>query len=141
MALAIVIEGVIGILTAVYIRESRRTKRLEAEVRTERDKLKDIMELMDDGVMITGPNYKIRFLNNSMMKKFGEGQGMFCYHYLYKAEKPCEEICRLNEVISGSVVRWKYEFPDGSKYEIVASPFTDSDGQICQLATFRSVET
>jgi len=140
MVLAIIIEGVIGVLTAISIRESRRARRLEREVRSERDKLKDVMELMDDGVIITGPDYKIRFLNNSMIKIFGEGQGAFCYQYLYESEKPCKEICRVDEVIKGAVVRWQHQFQDGSNYEIVASPFVDSDGQVCQLATFRRIK-
>ncbi|MCK4723467.1 MAG: hypothetical protein KAT75_09185, partial [Dehalococcoidia bacterium] len=35
--------------------------------------------------------------------------------------------------------RWEYNFPDGRTYEVVASPFVDSDGEVCQLASFRNI--
>jgi len=94
---------------------------------------------MEDGIFITGPDYRIRFMNPSMVRDFGEGIGSYCYEYLHKFEYPCHQICKLPNVINGVIERWEYNFPDGRAYEVMASPYVDSDGTICQLATFRNI--
>lgn len=134
-----VVAGIMGSLTGMIRNESERRSHLEALVRSERDKLLGILERMEDGVFIVGPDYRIRFINPSMVRKFGEGIGSHCYEHLHNFDDPCDQICKLPNVIAGAIVRWEYTFPDGRTYEVVASPFVDSDGAVCQLATFRNV--
>ncbi len=135
----IVIAGAMGYLTAIAHSECERRRHLEALVRSERDKLLGILERMEDGVLISGPDYRIRFMNSSMVRDFGEGIGSLCYKYLCNFDAPCEQICKLPDVIKGAVERWEYNFPGGRTYEVVASPYVDSDGVVCQLATFRKI--
>ncbi len=134
----IVIAGTMGYLTAAVRRESKRRNRLEALLINERDKLSGILVGMEDGVLIIGTDYRIRFMNPSMVRDFGEGIGSFCYECLHGLSKPCPEICQLPNVIKGDIARWEYEFPDERTYEVQASPYRDSDGAICQLTTFRN---
>jgi len=134
-----IIAGTLGYLIAVAHRESERSHYLEALVRGERDKLLGILERMEDGVLITGPDYRIRFMNPSMIRDFGEGIGSHCYKCLRKFDDPCPQICKLPSIIKGEITRWEYNFPDGSTYEVLASPYVDSDGTVCQLATFRNI--
>ena len=89
-------------------------------------------------MLITDPDYRIRYINPSMKRDFGEGVGSHCYEYLHNIDQPCKE-CKLPKVIDGETARWEYTFPDGTAYEVLASPCTDSDGTVCQLATFRNV--
>jgi PAS domain-containing protein len=98
-----------------------------------------IFDKMEDGVMIVGPDYRIRFINPSMTKEFGKGLFSYCYEYLHSFDSPCEQICRLPGVIDGATERWECNFPDGRIYDVIASPFVDSDGEICQLAILRNV--
>ena len=133
------VAGIIGSLTGVIRNESERRSHLEALVRGERDKLLGILERMEDGVFIVGPDYRIRFMNPSMVREFGEGIGSHCYEYLHDFADPCHQICKLRNVINGAIERWEYAFSDGRTYEIIASPFVDSDGAVCQLATFRNI--
>ena len=134
-----IIAGVMGYLTAIARNESERRSHLEALIGTERDRLRGILERMEDGVLIVGPDYRIRFLNPSMLKDFGEGVGSYCYQYLRNFDSPCKEVCKLTAVIKGKVEIWEYNLPDGRNYEVLASPYTDSDGVVCQLAMFRNV--
>jgi len=108
-------------------------------IRRERDKLLGILERMEDGVLITGPDYRVRFVNPGMIRDFGEGVGSNCYKYLHNFDNPCDQVCKLPIVIDGEVARWEYTFPDGRTYEVLASPYIDSDGIVCQLATFRNI--
>lgn len=134
-----IIAGVIGFLTGVVRNETERRRKLEALLVSERDRLLDVLGKMDEGVLITGPEYKIRFMNQSMEKNFGKGIDSYCYKYLRNLDNTCGEICKLPEIIKGKVDKWEYKFPDGRIYEIIASPYTDSDGAVCQLAIYRDI--
>ncbi len=137
--LFIIVAAFIGVLTGMVRNDVERRSRLEALVRSERDKLMGILDRMEEGVFIVGPDYRIRFLNSSMKRDFGEGKGSLCYEYLSKLDSPCK-ICKLPEVLKGSVERWEYTSSRGGRvYEILASPYVDSDGVVCQLATFRNI--
>lgn len=133
-----IIAGALGVLTGVIRNESRRRGHLETVLGNERDKLRGILDRMADGVAIVSPDYKIRFLNPKMVADFGPGEGEYCYKYLHHRNNPCEA-CRLPNVMNGKVERWEYSFPNGRTYEVLASPFVDSDGVFCQLATFRDI--
>lgn len=134
----VMIEGIMGYLTARTQVQSEKCRRLEALVRDDRDKLAGILERMQDGVVIIGPDYRIRFLNPAMTARFGPGLGRQCYSYLHKVDQPCRD-CKLSAVTNGATERWVYTYPDGKTYEVMASPFTDQDGAVCQLATFRDM--
>ena len=134
-----IIAGTMGVLTGIARNELERRRHLEALVRSEKDKLLGILERMGDGVLITGPDYRIRFMNSSMIRDFGEGIGSHCYEYLYNLDSPCDQFCKLSDVINGAIERWEYNFPDGRTYEVLASPYIDSDGVVCQLAMFRNI--
>jgi len=137
--LFIVIAGVMGSFAGVIRNETERRGYLEALVKSERDKLLGILERMEDGVMIVGPDYRVRFVNQSMLREFGDGTGSHCYEYLHSFVDPCDQICRLPSVLDGATERWEYNFPDGRVFEVVASPFVDPNGEVCQLATFRNI--
>jgi signal transduction histidine kinase len=119
--------------------ESERRIRLEALIESERDKLLGILERMEDGVLLIGPDYRIRFTNPSMVREFGEGTGSYCYEYLHGFDSSCDQICKLPNVIHGATERLEYNFTDGRTYDVIASPFTDSDGEVCQLTTSRNI--
>lgn len=135
----LVVEGVTGFLMAISVRQNRRIERLEKEVRTDRDRLLDILKRMTDGVAIVGQDYRLRFVNEAMRKEFGEADGMPCYKYIYHYVEPCSERCPMKDVIARGNGRWEYKLPDGTTYEVVASLYTDADGEKCQLATYRNV--
>jgi PAS domain-containing protein len=139
MLITLTIEGMLGYLTARNRRETQQHRRLETILRGERDKLSGILERMQDSVAIIGPDYRIRFMNPSLLRDFGDGVGSYCYEVLYKSGAPCQQICKLPDVINGATEEWKYTFPDGRTYEVLTSPFIDTDGTVCQLATYRNI--
>jgi len=140
MVLFTIFAGTIGVLTGIAYNQMERSRKLEMELRSERSKLLEIVERLEDGILIIGPDYRIRFLNSWMRRHFGEGSGLYCYKYLYNSDHPCEQICKLPDVIHGTVERWKYPRPDGRVFEVIASPYVDSaDGVVCQLTAFREI--
>ena len=98
-----------------------------------------LLERMEEGVLITGPDYRIRFMNSNMIRDFGEGIGSHCYGCLYSFDEPCHQICKLPDVINGAIESWEYSFPDGKTYEVLASPYIDSDETVFNRTTFRNI--
>jgi PAS domain-containing protein len=139
MALFTISAGVIGILTGMVRNEIERTKQLRTTIRNERDSFLNVINNMADGVLIIGPDYKIRFMNSIMAKDFGEGVGSFCYRQLYNKEKPCEHSCFIRNVVEKRQVK-KLDYSIKNKtYEVFSTPYTDIDGVVCQLSIFREV--
>ena len=130
------IGGIMGYLTAIVRRESRIRTHLETLLIAERDRLHGILERMQDGVIIIGPDYRIRYVNATMTRDFGEGVGAFCYQCLQGLDEPCRQSCRLETVLRGKTERWEYRLSDGRTYAVLASPYKDADGVVCQLAIF-----
>jgi len=132
--------GVIGYLVARLRNEEEKSQRLEVLITTERDKLLEIINGMADGVIITGPDYRIRFMNASMVNSFGEGTGIPCYKHLHNLDAPCHPECRIPDVIKYNEIRkWECSIPDGKTYEVVASPYVGTGGEVCKLSIFRDV--
>jgi len=135
-----IFAGTMGCLTGIVRNESERCQRLEATVERERDNLLNIVDGMADGVLITGPDYRIRFMNSNMVRDFGDGVGDACYHYLHNLDAPCEQKCRIPDVINNKEIsKWECSFPDGRTYEIAAAPYVDADGVVCQISIFRNI--
>ena len=118
--------------------EAEWTRYLEALIKSERDRLMTILNSMEEGVAIIDVDRKIRFTNPAMIKNFGEGTGVHCYEYLLNSNEPCTD-CKLPDVLKGSTQRWEYNLPDERTYDVIGSPFADTDQTICALATYRNI--
>ena len=142
MVLFTIFAGAIGILVGISRNKTERCRQLEATLSTERHRLLKIVDSVADGILITGPDYKIRFMNSYMIKNFGDGIGLPCYQHFYHLDAPCGRECKIPEVIeSGQIGCWECGFPDGTRYEITAAPYIDSDGTTCQISIFRNTAT
>jgi len=132
--------GAIGFLTGIIRNKSERCRQLEVTIRSERDGLLNIVNKIADGVLIIAPDYRIRFMNSKMAGEFGEGIGLPCYKHLHNLDAPCDQECKIPDVIyEGEISRWECRFPDGRIFEVVAAPYVDSDGVVCQLSMFRDI--
>lgn len=140
MVLFVIFAGVIGALVGTIRNQTIRSQQLEAMITIKRDKLLKIVDGMADGIAITGPDYRIRFMNTKMVEFFGEGTGLTCYKHLRNLDAPCQQECRIPDVINNEEIgRWKCGFPDGKTYEVVAAPYVDADGTVCQISIFRDI--
>ena len=139
MVIFIIFAGAIGWLVGALREQVLQARRLENAVAAQRDRMIKIIDNIADGVMITGPDYKIRFLNSRIAGRVGEGTGLVCYEYLHHFKVPCPE-CRIQSVIKDQeICRWHCKFPDGSVHEVIAAPYIDDDGTACQISVFRDI--
>ncbi len=131
--------GVTGYSVAIVQRRSRRLSQLNAALSRQMDSLQAILDASRDGLVIVGPDYRIRYMNRSMIRGIGDGVGSCCYEFLKGRDVPCGSSCRLQAVLGGKTQTWECSLKNGKIYEIEASGYTDSDGVVCQLATLREV--
>jgi PAS domain-containing protein len=140
MIIFTIFAGVIGSLVGMIRNQSIRSQQLEGVITKERDKLLKIVGGMADGIIITGPDYRIRFMNSKMVDAFGEGTGLTCYKHMRNLDAPCQQECHIPEVINNEKVgKWECSFPDDKIYEVVAAPYVDLDGTVCQISIFRDI--
>lgn len=137
----IVVAGSLGCLAAMV--RTKLTKRTSTAtiMKREIDKLLALSDQRQEGMLIIGPDYQIRHINSTMQMHFGEITNPFCYKYLRGQDEPCQDICKLPEVLAGTVKQWKYILSDGHVFEVLASPYIDADGVNCLYATFRDINT
>ena len=140
MILFTIFAGVIGYLVARIRNEEEKSQQLEAVIANERDKLLRIVDGMADGIIITGADYRIRFMNTKMVDAFGDGTGLTCYQHLRNVDAPCQQECHIPEVINNEEIgKWECSFPTGRTYEVVAAPYVDVDRSVCQISIFRDI--
>lgn len=138
MIIFTVFAGVIGVLVGAMRNQAARAANLERTMVTQRDRMYNIVNNLAEGIMITGPDYTIRFMNSKMIKDFGDGIDSACYRHLKQTGEPCEGDCKIKAVIENRETSvWECRFPDGRAYEVVAAPFVDTDGTVCQISIFR----
>jgi hypothetical protein len=139
MSLFIVFAGVVGVLVGIVRNQAENAGQLEAVMTAQRDRTRLMMDTLPEGVMVTGPDHRIRFVNAAMQKDFGDGIGTACYNYLGGAAAPCPG-CRLADVINNRVTQsWACPARDGRSYLALAAPYLDTDGTACQIAALREV--
>lgn len=131
-----VISAVVGLLAAIEF-DSRKC--LEKFIRRDKEQFLQVLENMEDGALIIGQDYIIRFMNTILKRELGEGKGCYCYEFLYKSGAPCKQICRISDVITGNTAESEFTSLSGNKYKVVSMPYMDAAGVACQLSIFRKI--
>jgi PAS domain-containing protein len=139
MIIFVIFAGVIGWLVGALREQALKSRRLEKTMIEQRDRMFKIIDNMADGVVITGPDYIIRFMNSRLTREMGEGTGLACFEYLHHLKEPCQE-CKIQSAIKErQICRWQCQFYDGSVHEVIAAPYTDTDGTACQISILRDI--
>src|SRR5512144_3029722 len=99
----------------------------------ERDRLKAILDSMDDGIYILGRDYRIRFMNRALRNDVGDGEGQRCYEFFEHDRASCEE-CQHGMSSFGPQIRRERFLPKTQKlYDVLISPIHEPGGTIARL--------
>jgi signal transduction histidine kinase len=118
--------------------ENTVRKRAEQVVQLERNKLKSILDAMEDGVYIVNQQYDIEYANPTLAREFGSLNGRKCYEYLYDRTDVCPW-CPNEQVWQGISVRREQTLKDGKIHELFDTPLENADGTLAKLAIFHDV--
>ncbi|MGY5862029.1 MAG: PAS domain S-box protein [Candidatus Thorarchaeota archaeon] len=108
-------------------------KRLEEQIRSERDRLQSLMDglsLTGIGLDVVDVDYRILSQNLILRERFGECIGTLCYETYMGYEKPCDDCPMENAIETGNVQRVVLTGSDGRNYEISSAPFVNPDGTV-----------
>jgi PAS domain S-box-containing protein len=113
--------------------------RAENELRLERNKLKTILDSMEDGVYIVSKDYDIEYVNPSIEKQFGDWIGRKCYDYFHCRTGACPW-CKNAEVFAGRSVRWEFHVPMNDRiYDLFDTSITNTDGSVSKLEILHDI--
>ncbi len=114
-------------------------ERSSQALRLEKDKLKSILDNMNDAVRIVNSGHEIEYINRSMEADFGPVSGRKCYEYFRDSLKPCEN-CGNHVVFVERPTHCEWLSEKANKtYEIFDTPIQNADGSISRLAIFHDI--
>ena len=110
------------------LRENEARRKAAEAVRAERQRFKDVLDMLPAYVVLLTLDYHVPFANRFFEERFGKSNGRRCYEYLFGRTEPCE-ICETYTVLkTNKPHHWEWTGPDGHNYDIHDFPFTDADG-------------
>lgn len=118
--------------------ESSKRKKMEEKIQQERNRLKNILDGIDDGVCIINQDHEIKYVNPVIERNFGEIKGK-CYEYFHNKKDKCPS-CNIQEVLEGKTKKREQYFSKTDKsYDLFNTPFINSDGSVSALQIFHDV--
>ncbi len=117
------------------IRDISERKKMENELKLERDKLEAVTENIGAGLMIISRDYKILWTNDFVKREKGDVEGKQCYAALHSLDTTCAS-CGAREIFENSAMIDAHEYCfatiDGKPHwvEIIATPIKDKEGTV-----------
>ena len=122
--------------TGVDITERKKT---EDALHLERNKLKNIMDTMEEGVFIVNKQYDIEYVNPAIIREFGATDGRKCYEYFHDRTEVCPW-CKNQEIFDGKTIRWEwYSSKTDKTYDLFGTPLRNPDGSISKMEIFHDI--
>jgi PAS domain S-box-containing protein len=124
----------------IYSTNITKRKNAEIALNNEKEKLKQVLDRMEDGVYIVDREYKISYINPSFEKILGLNlEKKKCFEYLHGFKSPCIW-CRNEEVFSGKSVHWECYFRRIKKtFDIIETPIINPEGVPMKLQILRDI--
>lgn len=105
----------------------------------EREGITSIFEAMADGVYLVNSGFKVEYMNDVMIQKFGKRIGEKCHQVIYGNRKVCPW-CRAQEVLKGKTVRWEHSIRDSDQvYDVIEFPLKNADGTLSKVSIYRDI--
>ncbi|MEI6135564.1 MAG: PAS domain S-box protein, partial [Desulfomonile sp.] len=121
------------------VRDISERKRAEEKLQDEKDKLKNILDHMIDGVYILNSNYDIEYINPCLKAERGDIAGRKCFEYLASLNAPCPW-CKNRQVFDGESLTWeRTSSSTGKTYDIFETPIRNTDGSISKLSILHDI--
>lgn len=123
----------------VILNDITRRQRAEANLQQERNRLKSILDAMNDGVVITSAQGRIEYLNRVMAQSFGPLLDQTCAQVFHDGVEICPA-CRNGDVLAGRSVRWQWLSSRlGTVYDVFDTPLANADGSVSKLQVFHDI--
>ena len=129
--------SMVGSLTDITERKQAEQALQESEERMRR--YIDAIDSIGIGLFIVDPDYNVRYMNNTMIRWFGDHTGKTCYRSVAKSDTPCP-FCQLKTVIeNGEKATYQPTIADGRTFSISATPIKNRDGLVSKMEVVQDI--
>ncbi|MGD8228940.1 MAG: PAS domain S-box protein [Desulfobacteraceae bacterium] len=102
-------------------------------------KFAPILDALIDGIYVVDEDLNIEYMNQAMIREFGDGIGKKCYQVLHAEDALCPW-CRAEEVFAGATVSWQHQISArGRTYDLLEFPLKNSDGTTSKVSIFKDI--
>jgi PAS domain S-box-containing protein len=121
----------------------KRTEELQGisrDMAGQRSQLDAILSNIAEGVVVENERYEVEFMNQTLIRGFGNQVGRKCFEAFIGRATPCP-VCGVKAVIGEGKDYFRYESVDkqGRRYELVASPLVKPDGRRLVIEIIRDI--
>ncbi|MCP4115913.1 MAG: PAS domain S-box protein [Desulfobacteraceae bacterium] len=111
-----------------------------AEVKQlEHNRMKNILDVIPDGVYIVSQQCDIEYINPAIEREFGPVNDRKCYEYFHGRTDVCPW-CKNPDVFAGKSVQWEwYSIKNDRHYHLFDAPFKNADGSISKFEIFHDI--
>ncbi len=105
----------------------------------DRKSLLAVLDSMEDHIYVVDRDYRIRYMNWSLRRDMGDGEGALCHEFFEHDQGVCDE-CQHGMSSFEPERRREWVSPtDGRVYEVSVSPLHGPDGTIFRLHIMRDI--
>ncbi len=116
-----------------------RVEERTAELSLERNKLRGILDAMNDGIYIADQRYEIVYMNPVFEREFGCAGDRRCYEHILGRTEPCVS-CADATMFAERSIRWEWISAKTDKvYDTFRAPLANADGTISKLGILHDV--
>jgi len=108
-------------------------------IRSQRDKLQKVVNSIGESMYIVNKNFIIEFQNNVFKNQFGELIGRVCYKSMFNRDEPCAFCLMLDSINENSIKQLETDILNQKHYDIIFSPFQESDQEIRSVVVMRDI--
>ncbi len=136
------LESVVKDRTRELIDENSKRKQSEQALRKSKERLRYIVEgigVIGEGLFIVSRDMYVQYMNEIMIEWFGDQHGKICYESVANRDSPCP-FCKIKDVIDDKkTTSYQLTISDGRIFDIVATPFVNSDGSTSKMGVIRNI--
>jgi len=124
------VVGTGGKVTGVVLSLIDVTERVSArrEAENQRVRLFSVLNFLPGYVVLIGPDFSIKYANNTFLELFGSAGGKTCHEVLRVTAEPCDD-CPARRVFEKQKSEvWEWTSNEGKCYRTYVYPFSDVDG-------------
>ncbi|MBF0573593.1 MAG: PAS domain S-box protein [Desulfamplus sp.] len=103
-------------------------------------RLVEALKAIDDGIYIINNNHTVEYMNDAMIKIFGDGVGKKCYEVINNGNGICSW-CKFQEVFDKGETHYGEVYLEHVKktFSLIELPITNPDGTRFKLSLYRDI--